>query len=150
MIWDYTEDYTEDNGEFHRIQVIHVILMFSSSLQSRVPICNVIGNVFSIHIFSCTKSPFIIYSYIPLYIHFYHHHIFCSSPCFSTNRDDANKKRNTNNLSFLQGDLTIFIRNLKSQSFIEPATSPKHKEDFHQLVGGWATPLKNMKVNWDD
>ena len=22
--------------------------------------------------------------------------------------------------------------------------------DFHQLVGGWATPLKNMKVNGDD
>ena len=20
----------------------------------------------------------------------------------------------------------------------------------HDLVGGWATPLKNMKVNWDD
>ena len=98
-----------------------------SSIQSSG--CDVMSNVFSIHIFSCTKSPFIISSYIPLYIHFYHHHIFCSSPCFSTNRDDA-KKKNTNNLPFLQGDLTIFIRNLKSQSFIEPATSPKHKEDF--------------------
>ena len=24
------------------------------------------------------------------------------------------------------------------------------KISIHQLVGGWATPLKNMKVNWDD
>ena len=22
--------------------------------------------------------------------------------------------------------------------------------ELHGLVGGWATPLKNMKVNWDD
>ena len=26
---------------------------------------------------------------------------------------------------------------------------PNEKKNTH-LVGGWATPLKNMKVNWDD
>ena len=25
-----------------------------------------------------------------------------------------------------------------------------YRQDVLQLVGGWATPLKNMKVNWDD
>ena len=24
------------------------------------------------------------------------------------------------------------------------------KGSFSRLVGGWATPLKNIKVNWDD
>ena len=24
------------------------------------------------------------------------------------------------------------------------------KKQSHHLVGGWATPLKNMKVSWDD
>ena len=33
------------------------------------------------------------------------------------------------------------------------ARSPRpssHQADLHSLVGGWPTPLKNMKVTWDD
>ena len=27
---------------------------------------------------------------------------------------------------------------------------PKQRKTNVSLVGGWATPLKNMKINWDD
>ena len=34
---------------------------------------------------------------------------------------------------------------LWGSTWIEPTDT-----DEPQLVGGWATPLKNIKVNWDD
>ena len=33
-----------------------------------------------------------------------------------------------------------------SQDLVISRTAMEHEK----LVGGWATPLKNMKVNWDD
>ena len=43
------------------------------------------------------------------------------------------------------GELTSYYR---SQMILQ---EPKQLSwEYNWLVGGWATPLKNMKVNWND
>ena len=65
------------------------------------------------------------------------------------NRGDKRSTQVIRSVSFLSGiqNPRSWVRQLKYP--VKQCKTQNLMVDHH-LVGGWATPLKNMKVNWDD